>query len=144
MPLISSQGNHNRLKTIKLIQLQRRSSRNKMDYQSELQKLKEQEESIGGEFWKPEAGQYKIKSLGELEDGTPYVEEGKVDQPRKQINVSVNEKEHQWSMPHGKTPASTYGQLCQLATARNNTLKDVEFSVIVVGSGQNKRFTIVM
>ena len=52
-------------------------------------------------------------------------------------------KEYTWNFPFGKTSGSTYGQLCRLAVAKGNKLTDVEFTVVVTGSGQNKRFTIV-
>jgi hypothetical protein len=115
-----------------------------VDYQEELKRLQEQEASIGGDFWKPNAGQHKVKALGELEDAPPYEEEGKEPQQRRQINLLVDGKEVVWTMPFGRTPASTYGQLVNLATANNDSLKDKEFTVVVVGEGQNKRFTIVI
>jgi hypothetical protein len=114
-----------------------------MDYQSELKRLEENEATMSSEFWKPEAGQHKVKALDEISDGEPYVEEGKEPVPRKWLQIRVNNTDHTWSMPIGKTPASTYGQLCKLAASRNNKLQDAEFVVVVVGSGQNKRFTIV-
>lgn len=114
-----------------------------MDYQNELKRLQEQEASISSAFWKPEEGQHKVKSLGEIEDGEPYVEEGKEPQLRKWLHLQEGNKEYTWSMPFGKTPASIYGQLVRLATARKK-LKDEEFVVIVVGKGQSKRFTIVI
>lgn len=116
-----------------------------MDYQSELTRLQSNEAVNKVEYWKPRAGQYKVKALSELEEGKPYVEEGKPDQLRKQLHILVlpENKEVVWSMPHGVTRASTSGQLVNLAVARGNKLKGEEFTVVVVGEGQNKRFTIV-
>lgn len=114
-----------------------------MDYQTELKRLEEVEASLGSDYWKPEAGQHKVIALSELEDADPYQEEGKEPQLRKQLEISEGGKEYIWNIPFGKTKASTYGQLCNLA-AKNNTLKNVSFTVVVVGSGQNKRFTIVI
>lgn len=115
-----------------------------MDYQIELKRLQEQEANLASAFWKPEEGQHKVKALGELIDGEPYEEEGKEAVPRKWLDIEVNGKDHTWSMPFGKTPASTYGQLCRLAIVKGNKLTGTEFVVIVVGKGQNKRFTIVL
>lgn len=115
-----------------------------MDYQEELKRLEINESSLGSDYWKPEAGQHKIKALSELEDADPYEEEDKEPQLRKQIKILSMGKEYIWNIPFGKTKASTYGQLCNLANTKNNTLVDVEFTVVVVGTGQNKRFTIVM
>ena len=113
-----------------------------MNYQQELVKLQENEANQGTDYWKPKAAQYKVKALSELEDAKPYVEEGKEPQPRKQIKLFVAEKEVLWSMPHGITPASTYGQLVSLG-AKRGKLKDEEFVVVVTGDGKTKRFTIV-
>lgn len=114
-----------------------------MDYKKELIRLQEQEANIGSDFWKPKPGQYKVKGLGEIEDAPPYEEDGKEPQLRKMIHIKVNDKEFSWSMPLGKTPASTYGQLVHLASIKGK-LKDEEFTVVVVGEGQNIRFTIVI
>lgn len=115
-----------------------------MNYQSELNRLEENEDAIGNEFWSPEAGQYSVIALDEITDGEPYVEEGKEPVPRKWLHIKIAEKQFVWSMPVGKTPASTYGQLVRLAVSKGNTLKDHKFTVVVVGSGQNRRFTIVI
>lgn len=114
-----------------------------MDYQAEQKRLEEAEANMSSDFFKPEAGQYKIKALTELIDADPYEEEGKEPQPRKQMDVLHEGKEFTWNMPFGKTKASTYGQLVSLAAKNNNSLIGVIFTVVVVGSGQNKRFTIV-
>lgn len=114
-----------------------------MNYQDELKRLTDQETLGSSEYWKPEAGQHRAKALGELEDAEPYEEEGKEPQLRKQIKLLVNGRESMWSMPFGKTPASTYGQLVKLGSFKGQ-LTGVEFTIVVVGSGQSKRFTIVM
>jgi len=113
-----------------------------MDYQKELGRLKEQEAQGFGEYWKPEPGQHKLKLLGELEDADPYEEEGKEPQLRKQIEISENGKESTWSMPFGRTPQSTYGQLVSLGSVKGK-LTGTELTVVVIGTGQSKRFTIV-
>lgn len=114
-----------------------------MDYQKELKRLEEQEANLANTFWKPEAGQYKAKALSELDDAEPFVKEGKEPQERKQLDIQVDGKTFTWNMPYGKTKASTYGQLCSLAAKNNNSLTNVSFTIVVVGSGQNIRFTIV-
>lgn len=115
-----------------------------MDYQKELDRLKENESQNTGDYWKPEAGQYKVKALSELEEGKPYEEEGKEPQPRQQIKLLVNgSKEVVWTMPLGSTPASIYGQLVNLGSEKGHLL-DVEFRVVVTGSGKNKRFTVII
>ena len=113
-----------------------------MDYQNELKKIQE-----GGNFWKPKAGQFKVKALTELETADPYVKkrEGQSDEvsPQAKIRILVNGDEKSWTFGIGKTPASTYGQLVELATKHVNQLKGVEFSVVVKSDGTKNDYTIV-
>jgi len=118
----------------------------KMDYQAELKRLQE-----GGSFWKPKVGQHKIKSLSELEETDPYVRK-KVDDDGKQteevheqakIKILVDGEEKVWTFGKGKTLASTYGQLTELATKNNNKLTDTEFTVVVKSDGTKNDYTIV-
>ena len=113
-----------------------------MDYQIELKRLQE-----SGNYWKPKVGQYKLKALTELEDTDPFVRrhEDKEDEvsPQAKIKIFVEGEEKTWTFGKGKTPASTYGQLIELATKHVNQLKDVEFSVVVKSDGTKNDYTIV-
>ena len=117
-----------------------------MDYQEELKRLQE-----GGNFWKPKPGQYKVKSLTELEDTDPFVRKTKNEKgedieeasPQAKIKISINGEEKTWTFGKGKTPASTYGQLVELATKHTNALTNVEFSVVVKSDGTKNDYTIV-
>ena len=117
-----------------------------MDYQSELKKLQE-----GGNYWKPKAGQFKVKALSELEDTEPYVKKSKDEKgneieesySQSKVTIIVNGEEKVWTFGKGKTPASTYGQLIELATKHANQLKDVDFSVVVKSDGTKNDYTIV-
>ncbi len=114
-----------------------------MDYQEELQRLQE-----SGNYWKPKVGQYKVKSLTELEETNPYIKkvEGQPNEehPQAKIKILVNGEEKVWTFGKGKTPASTYGQLIELATKQANQLTGVEFSVVVKSDGTKNDYTIVM
>ena len=118
-----------------------------MEYQNELKKLQE-----GSNYWKPKPGQFKVKSLTELEETDPYIKKGKDSNgndttethEQKKISIVVNGEEKTWTFGKGLTPASTYGQLVELATKKNNTLKDVEFTVIVKSDGTKNDYTIVV
>ena len=113
-----------------------------MDYQKEIQKL---EAYIpGGDFWKAESGQHHVKALGELEDADPYEEEGKEPQPRMKLKILVDGKEVDWTFGVGKTKASTYGQLCNLAANKNNKLEGEQFTVVVKNDGKKNDYTIVV
>lgn len=116
-----------------------------MDYQDELKRLQE-----GGNYWKPKAGQYKVKALTELEETDPYIRKVTVDgkeqeerTPQFKISIVVDGEEKVWTFGVGKTPASTYGQLVELATKHGNQLTGVEFSVVVKSDGTKNDYTIV-
>lgn len=113
-----------------------------MDYQEELKKIQE-----GGNYWKPKPGQFKVKALSELEEAEPFVKkrEGQEDEvhPQAKIKILVDGDEKLWTFGKGKTPASTYGQLVELATKHANALTNVEFSVVVKNDGTKNDYTIV-
>jgi hypothetical protein len=111
-----------------------------INYSEELKKLQE----FTGDYWKPKAGQYKVIALREMEDSEPFLDDKKNEpQLRCQLKIAVDGKEYLWNFPKGKTPASTYGQLVKLASVKGNKLAEQGFTVVVVGEGQNVRFTIV-
>ena len=115
-----------------------------MDYQKELKKIQE-----GGNYWKPKAGQFKVKALTELEDAEPFVRKNKdtnVEEltPQYKIRILVAGEEKTWTMGRGQTLASLHGQLVQLATKNNNSLINVEFSVVVKFDGTKNDYTIVI
>ena len=114
-----------------------------MDYQDELKRLNE-----GSSYWKPKVGQFKVKALSELEDTEPFIKkrEGQEDEvhPQAKIKILVDGEEKMWTFGKGKTPASTFGQLVDLATKQANQLTNVEFSVVVKNDGTKNDYTIVM
>ena len=113
-----------------------------INYQDEQKRLAE-----GGSFWKPKVGQFKVKALTELEEAEPYIRrhEERQDEISEQakIRILIDNEEKVWTFGKGQTPASTYGQLVNLATKKNNTLKDKEFSVVVTSDGTKNNYTIV-
>jgi hypothetical protein len=113
-----------------------------IDYKAEQKRLEE----FSGDFWKPKAGQYKVTALSEVTDAESvrFGDEPEAElQLRAQIKIKVLDKEYLWNFPKGKTPASTYGQLVKLGSVKGQ-LTNVEFTIVVVGEGQNIRFTIVI
>ena len=88
-----------------------------------------------------------MKSLTEIEPTDPFIRkhEDKEDEvtPQFKLTIVIDGEEKLWTFGKGATPASTYGQLIGLATKRNNTLKDVEFSIVVTNDGTKNNFTIV-
>ena len=115
-----------------------------MDYQDELKRLQE-----GGNYWKPKPGQYKVKALTELEEAEPFVKtkpDGtKESNPQFKLKILVNGVEEKtWTFGKGATLASTHGQIIQFATKHNNSLINLEFSVVVKSDGTKNDYTIVM
>lgn len=117
-----------------------------MNYQEELKRLQE-----GSNFWKPKGGQYKVKALTELENSEPFIKRTKNEEgeeitethEQSKIKIFVGGEEKIWTFGKGKTPASTFGQLVELATKHSNKLEGVEFSVVVKNDGTKNDYTIV-
>jgi hypothetical protein len=110
-----------------------------MDYKAEYDRLRNLPKD--SEFWSPEPGQYKVKALSDIEMSDPYKDD-EDEKPRRKITILVEGKEHTWTFPFGKD-TSAYGQLVHLGSARGK-IKDEEFTVIAVGKGQDRRYTIVL
>ena len=115
----------------------------KMDYQEEFKKLQE-----GSNYWKPKVGQFKVKALSELEASEPYIKkhsDGTEEiNPQFKLKILLNGEEKVWTFGKGATPASTFGQIIDLAYKNNNILKDKEFIVIVKSDGTKNDYTIVV
>jgi len=109
-----------------------------ISYQEELKALESYVPQEGGIFWKPEAGKYSVKALSELDEAEPYE-----DKPQAKIKLLINGEEKTWTFVKGKTKASTYGQLVDLASKSNNTLLNKEFTVVVISDGNKNSYTIV-
>jgi len=117
-----------------------------MDYQQELKRLQE-----GSNYWKPKVGKFKVKALTELEEATPFEKTIKDEQgnpkkevhPQAKIKILVDGEEKTWTFGIGSTPASTYGQLVDLATKKGNQLTNAEFTVVVKSDGTKNDYTII-
>ena len=114
-----------------------------INYTEEVKRLDEFKPSDNSEFWKPKSGQYKVKALTELENTEPYEEPGKEPNPRAKIDLLVEDESVTWTISVGKSPASSYGQLCKLAVSKGGSLKDSEFTIVVTNDGKKNTYTIV-
>ena len=114
-----------------------------MEYQDELKKLQE-----GSNYWKPKVGQFKVKSLTELEEADPYIKklpDGNTEShPQSKIKIFVGGEEKTWTFGKGSTMASTQAQLVNLAVEKGGKLIDVEFTVIVKSDGTKNDYTIII
>ena len=114
-----------------------------VNYTEEVKRLDEYKPEENSEFWRPTSGQYKVKTLSELKDADPYKEEGKEPKPQVKIELLIEDKKVTWTMGIGKSPASSYGQVCKLAISRANTLINQEFTIVVTNDGKKNTYTIV-
>ena len=122
-----------------------------INYTDEVKRLGDYIPKEAGDFWKPEPGQYKVKALTELEEAPAFEKEGQEPRPQKKVKILVKSsdkkpeinEEHNWTMAIGKTLASTYGQLCNLAKDHSGVLKDVEFMIVVISDGTKNSYSIV-
>ncbi len=114
-----------------------------VNYKEEVKRLDDFKPGENSDFWKPTSGQYKVKSLTELEPADDYVEEGKSPKPQVKVDLLVNDKKVSWTMSIGKSPASSYGQLCKLAITRDGSLVNQEFTIVVTNDGNKNTYTIV-
>jgi hypothetical protein len=62
-----------------------------IDYLAEQKKLAE----FSGDYWKPKAGQYKVKALSEVLESEPFIDEKDNEpKPRCQLRISSDNKEY--------------------------------------------------
>lgn len=116
-----------------------------INYNEEVKRLEAYKPEENSDFWKPAAGQYKVKALTELQEAEPFKEEGKADKPQAKIDLLLSDdKKVTWTVGKGKSVASAYGQLCKLATAKDGKLTDVQFTIVVTFDGKKNSYTIVM
>ena len=114
-----------------------------IDYTGEVKKLGEYEPE-NSKFWKPEAGQHTVEALSELQEAPPFQKDGEPDKPQAQILLKLaDETEVVWTVSQGKTLASTYGQLCNLANELGGTLKGVKFMVHITSDGKKRSYAII-
>ena len=114
-----------------------------MDYNKEVERLEAFKPEDNSEFWKPAAGQYRVKALTELLEADPYKEEGKDPKPQVKVDMLLDDKKVTWTMGIGKSLASAYGQLCQLAKSNDSKLTDLGFMIVVTNDGKKNSYTIV-
>lgn len=114
-----------------------------VNYKSELERL----QKGASNYFKPEAGQYKLKILSEIEQSEPFIRQRSggttEEQAQFKLLVLVGGEEKIWTFGYGQTLASTYGQLVDLASKHNDSLVNVEFTLAVKSDGKKKDFTIV-
>lgn len=108
--------------------------------QSRLEGFKPEESGI---FWKPKAGQYKVRALSELTEAQPFKEEGKPDKAQVKVDLLINDKKNTWTMSVGKSPASSYGQLVALAIKNGGKLTGLDFIIVVTFDGKKNSYTVV-
>lgn len=118
-----------------------------IDYKTEVERLDKFVPGEKSQFWKPKAGQYRVKALSELEETAPFVPKGEHkpedEKPQAKIDLLIGEDRVTWTIGKAVSPASAYGQLCKLATSYGNKLNGVEFMIVVTNDKKKNTYTIV-
>ena len=113
----------------------------KIDYFNEKEKL----DNFSSDFMKFETGQYKLVCLSEIET-YEFRDKNKPDSPaetRYKVLVEHNGEQKQWTFGFGRTPASTYGQLVNIACENKGVLTGVPVLVIVKSDGKKNDYAIL-
>ena len=113
-----------------------------INYSEEVKRLDSFVPGENTKFWKPKAGQYRVKALSELEEADPFKKEGEADKPQVKIDLLIGEDKFTWTMAKGVSPASAYGQLCKLGQKKGK-LKDFDFMIVVTNDKKKNTYTIV-
>jgi len=116
------------------------TNNNKVNYEEESQKL--QDAANRPDFWNPKEGKYEITILSELETYS-YIDAENKNQDRAKVAVEYQGQEFVWGFGIGKTRASTYGQLVEVAKANDNKLTGKSVTVVIKSDGKKRDFTIV-
>jgi hypothetical protein len=114
-----------------------------INYNEEVKRLDAFVPGENSQFWKPKAGQYKVRALTELEDAAPFKKEGEADKPQVKVELLIGEEKFTWTMALGVSPASAYGQLCKLAMTSGGILKGLDFMIVVTNDKKKNTYTIV-
>lgn len=117
-----------------------------VDYNEEVKRLDAFVPGEQSQFWKPKAGQYRVRALTELEDAKPFVPKGdhkpEDEKPQAKIDLLIDEQRVTWTMGKAVSPASAYGQLCKLGSEKGH-LKDIDFMIVVTNDKKKNTYTIV-
>lgn len=113
-----------------------------INYNEEVKRLDSFVPGEQSQFWKPKAGQYRVKALTELEEAKPFEEPGKEPKPQAKIDLLVDTQRFTWTIAKGVSPASAYGQLCKLGFEKGG-LTNVEFMIVVTNDKKKNTYTIV-
>lgn len=109
-----------------------------INYTEEVKRLDSFIPGDQSKFWRPKAGQYRVKALTELEPSKPYENKEQV-----KIDLLIGEERYTWTMAKGVSPASSYGQLCNFAINSGNSLINKEFMIVVTNDKKKNTYTIV-
>lgn len=110
-----------------------------MDLKSELEKVEQYEAQ---NWFKPISGTYKVVLIGEPKEDRFFQEDGKV-QDQAVFDIEVKAEKFKWTVSKGKTASSLWGQLLLVAKKNGFVFNGCLLTLIVQGSGKDKRYTVV-
>ena len=111
-----------------------------VDYEVESKNL--EEAANRPDFWNEEPGKYEITILSGLETYSYMNDEGQ-EQIRAKVAIQYKGTEFVWGFGIGKTKASTYGQLVEVAKANGMVLTGKNVLVVITSDGKKRTFTVV-
>lgn len=106
-----------------------------MEWQKEVESLKK-----ARNWWKPTAGQHKVRFLSDGEEYTTEWEGKTI--PKVRFDIKIKDEELSWGVVKGSTKNSLYGQLALIGRAKG-TLVNEEVSVVVKGKDKNTDYTVL-
>lgn len=109
-----------------------------VNYQEELRQLRDT-----AQFWKPTIGKHELTILSEPEECEFTKDGGEVlKQWKMTIRLKGGETQFIWTVPKSYAPTSVRGQLVKLGCKNGNKLTGCSLSLIVMGEGKSRRYTI--
>ena len=119
-----------------------------INYNEEVKRLDAFVPGEQSQFWKPKAGQYKVRALTELEEAPNFIPKGEHkpedEKPQAKIDLLVGESKEKvtWTVGKAVSPASAYGQLCKLGQEKGK-LTGLDFMIVVTNDKKKNTYTIV-
>ncbi len=117
-----------------------------VNYNEEVKRLDAFQPGEQSQYWKPKAGQFRVRALTELEGTIPFIPKGEHkpedEKAQAKIDLLIEDQRVTWTVGKAVSPASAYGQLCKLGSEKGK-LKDLDFMIVVTNDKKKNTYTIV-
>lgn len=116
---------------------------NKMEYQQELKTIEEHSQNL---WWKPTEGQYRITITGEPKGRVFEFKDPSNGEKQSKIVVDLpimfQGQGYTWTVTRSRNKRSCWAQLVKIG-AETNKLTNTQVTVIIVGQGKQKQYTVI-